>query len=248
MKACRTVPCRCRMTMVELIMAMSILLLLMTFLGTLIHRLQRISEVQRAQSELYEQQRLFFDIITRDLQGMMASTTDGARINYSFDPAEIGGFNPVFKALFVSSSAIGVTKTDSSTLMEVGYSFSDSTVYRWYTTSGDGNNAKWNFYNYNDTTVDWGKPDDPAGFDDSAVLASSVDSLEMQAYRIDPAGSYAEIQYNGTYPDTYVIPDFIRVEITMFDPRMKGTEWSHDTEVKKSWKTFSKIIYLNRSY
>jgi len=119
------------MTLVEILVAMSILVVLMlvvmqTFSGT-----QVIWRTTQNRTDMYEKARLAMDLLSRDLQGITVSNEVGSEFNYTLDPDELTGlYNPPSplttvmmrnrEIALVSSSGIGQT-SDSPNTIEVGY-------------------------------------------------------------------------------------------------------------------------------
>ena len=230
------------MTMIELIVAMTVLMVMMGFLMQMIWRAQLLSRSSRGQTEMFQQQRLLFHIIGQDLNGMVTNDSDGAAINYSFDTSELVGTALGFKGMFISSSGIGVSSNDSHTLLEVGYKLdsSDSKIYRWMSSSNDnsGNsNSQWNFFNQ---SIDiWGNPGDTiGGWEDSSVVSDAVLDFSITPYN-DTGVALTSAD------DTYVTPTTIRVSVTMIDPRYLDESYTDDQR-KNFKRTFTKMFYLKR--
>ena len=232
-------PTAAALTLIEMIVALSVFLVLMTFLMGLVNAVGRINSAQRGQSELYEQQRLLFDILDRDISSMVASDTPGSEIAWKF----LGN-----SCVFVTASGIGVQNNDSSVMAEVGYAVNatDSTLVRYHTFCryNPNPNPNWDFLG--DSTLDaasglpkwaktWGE-----GTDSVTVVVGSVDTFIVHAYRDwNVEATAAE--------DTFHVPAYVTVEVHMFDPRMKGNTWSA-TDVDKTKKVFRKLIQLKREF
>ncbi len=217
---------RHHLTLIEMLVAMTALVLIMAFLIELIASINKLSYAQRSQTDLYEQQRLFFDVLSRDLQGMVASDAPEAEIRFNF-PASYAG-------AWVTSSGIGLQNSDQKTLMEVCYVHdTDSTVYRYYTSESAGA-AKYDFLG--NPVGTWATI--PGSWEDSSVVITSVKTFTMAPY-LDDGTAWTSAS------DT-AVPAYVEVEIEMYDPRIQGV--GADEEVEKLLKKFNKTIYLKRGY
>lgn len=217
-------------TMVEMLAAMAILSFIVLMLFQFTSSAQRIWRQSRSNAEIYERAKLFFDIVTRDLQSMAADDTAGAQINYCADTSVLPSG---MKMALVTASGIGLGASDRCPLMEVGYAYNSTnkTVYRFMTRQSDG--SAWNFYNTAATT--WAAS--ASWSSDTAVLAQGVSSFTITPYKMDntPLTSDAD--------DTMTVPSYVRVTISLFDPRFTGTG---DTNLNRTARGFSKTIFLNR--
>lgn len=214
--------------MIEMIVALCVLVIMMAFLMGLITSVNKLAGVQRGQSELYEQQRLLFDLLDRDIRGMVVSNTPGSEISCRF----LGT-----ACALVTTSGVGVQNDDSSVLSEVVYRVdTDSTLVRSYTFCQQ-NQASWNFLGKTDQS--WA----PTPADPHAVVVGSVAAFDIRAYVRTDTGAY-DPQTDAT--DT-CLPSYVTIEVQLYDPRMRGSSWSAD-DVNKTKKTFRRLIHLQREF
>jgi hypothetical protein len=230
-----------------MMVAVTVLVIMMGILFRFIGQAQQIWTLDNANAEIYENARLFLDVLSTDLQSMVVSDINGQEIHYA--PGPLAG-NPNtgiglstaphpesnWILAFVTSSGLGTSSDDSSKLVEVGYLLtSDSEVIRYMSTSDDFSNGNWDFYG--ETTVsNWAGT---GSWDDTlTVVAEGVRSVSLQLHTdSDPLLSTTQVTTAGDTALTYAV-----VYAEMFN---KHARLINDSEVLKSNRKFSKVIYLN---
>lgn len=220
---------RSHFTLVEMMVAMVILVIMIGILFKFLAGAQDAWSTTRANSEIYENARLFFDIVTRDLQAMVVNDVSGAQINYSVDG--LGELNSGFKFACVSASGIGTDSSDESILLEVGYQHDQiaDTIVRYMTSMSEGP-AAWNFY---DSAAGIWAAEDSWG-PDSAILVKGVKSVTFTAYS-------DHVTVIGNASETTKWPAKIEIDVSLYDPRKTGTS---GTVIDESLRTFRKTVYL----
>jgi hypothetical protein len=179
-------------TVVELAVAMGILVIMMGLLVQFVNHAQTAWNQSRKNVRMYEGARLFYDIINRDLQGMITSDEIGAVINYTVDSSELPG-NWIIA--FVTSSGIGVKDTDTETIRHMATSSSGS----------------WDFYNNPAGT--WAAT--VAGA--SAVIIDGVRDITLTVQAPDGSSTISSAS-----EDTVNTPSRIDISLQFFDPKMSA--------------------------
>jgi Tfp pilus assembly protein PilW len=222
-------------TVVELVVAVAVLLIMMGILVRFVTQAQFAWNQSRTNVRMYEGARLFFDVIGRDLQSMLASDDPGQQINYTVDNGEL----PLDWFLaFVTASGIGSKTTDPAKLMEIGYSFANNEITRTMTRSGsmtvtgDGYSADWDFLNASAGT--WANAGPSA---ESSVVISGVRSVSVQAW------SDSLTVVDDAADDTTKAPIRVSVTLSFFDPKMEPLP---ESKQNKSLRTITKTIFINR--
>ena len=214
-----------RFTLVEMIVSLGVLMVVMAVLFGTIRQTQWLWRIQRSRMEVYENARVVFDLVTRDLQGVVISQAPA--IWYA---SAVGG-EPTFRMALVTSSGIGISpSSDSVELAEVVYEVqSDSTVARWLTAYHHG--TVWNFYNTHPDI--WAAR---ASLGDSEIIAGGVEDLTFRFF--DDTGNPVALADS-------VPPSRVEVQLTLFDPGMNDP---NTPELLKAQRTFVKQIFTNRGY
>lgn len=215
-------------TVVELAVAMGILVIMMGLLVQFVNHAQTAWNQSRKNVRMYEGARLFYDIINRDLQGMITSDEIGAVINYTVDSSELPG-NWIIA--FVTSSGIGVKDTDTETMIEVGYEFDTTTnqIIRHMATSSSGS---WDFYNNPAGT--WAAT--VAGA--SAVIIDGVRDITLTVQAPDGSSTISSAS-----EDTVNTPSRIDISLQFFDPKMSALPV---LKQNKSLREISTSIFIDR--
>ncbi len=214
------------MTLIEIITAMSILIVIMYIVTQAFHSTQLIWRKTQQNTELYEQARLIMDIVTRDLQGMRANDLPGDDINFTLDPSEMPNpANTTWLMAFVTTSGIGAMDGDTDPMMEVGYYYTvdadgaDTRLWRAMTPiSAD---ASWDFHNTHAST--WANSWDGTK---TALLATGIHTISMAAY--DSDGN----SINDATDDTNTLPARVTLNLEL----TSGTD--------ASIRHFAKTVYL----
>jgi hypothetical protein len=230
-------------TVVELVVTVAVLIIMMGILVRFVSQAQFAWNQSRTNVRMYEGARLFFDVIGRDLQSMVASNDPGQQINYTVDNGELPA--DWFLA-FVTASGIGSKTTDPAKLMEVGYSFANNEITRTMTRSGvhttsaasmqpsfgNGYFSDWDFLNASAGT--WANAGANA---ESSIVISGVRSVSVQAW------SNSLTIVDDAADDTTKAPIRVTVTLSFFDPKMEPLPTAKQN---KSLRTITKTIFINR--
>ncbi|MCJ8330501.1 MAG: type II secretion system protein [Lentisphaeria bacterium] len=233
------------MTMIELVIAMSVFILLMSFLIQFLVDAHKVSDRQRSRNLQYEDQRMLLDLVSQDLNGIVASNDENRFIDNWFRDADfsgvtIGSDSFDFKGIWISSSGIGTdSSNDTSKVIEVAYALNttNSTIVRFVTTSNNvsGNpNSSWDFMNSKWQV--WGDPTTET-WEDSSVIMENVLDFKIDAYDTD--GN--PINSAGTDSE-YLYPAIIKISAQTIGA--SGLSGSVNDSSKA--RNFSKIVYLYR--
>ncbi|RMD80995.1 MAG: hypothetical protein D6820_05860 [Lentisphaerae bacterium] len=218
-----------QVTLVELITAMAVLLILMSSLMAIFVSMNKIVVTQQDSADVYREQRLLFELISRDLQGMVVSDVSGEELACKFETPSGSGY----RMRFVTTSGIGVDTAALGNLIEVGYYF-DSPNHTLYRVSSARGDAQWD--PIGNTTVNAYLPDaGTSGYNDSAVVSRTVYEFNVAAYK-------------GTTliaTDTTTYPDLVILSASIFDPEMAGGTWTQ-AEIQRKMITFHKKIFIKR--
>ena len=211
-----------RMTLIEVMIAMVILMIIMGFLTLMLSKAQLVTKQQTRRTNVYNDQRLFFDILSRDLESIVvaedeSTPPDTIGINYAM-------LNNVGMA-FMTTSGIGLTDSDTSNFIEVKYQLVDSDIIRSYTTQR--HNTDWD-YKTNATYY-------TSTLGDSSVVLEGVKDFTINAY--DKTGSSISSTYAGT-----TLPAYVEIKITVVPNDFKADSGAAEDQFKYS---FSKIIYFH---
>lgn len=216
------------MSLVEIMVAMSILVVILVLLTGIIWQLEKVTLTSRSQADIYEQARTMFDLIGQDLQAMQVNNQSNNAVYWG--TSSVTGLPSNMKLEFITASGIGATAADSDRTLEVGYSLgSDSQVVRWYTSQSKG--SKWDFFNAAPST--WAAS---SSWGDSTVVATGVKSLTIIPYS-DPTTIFTT-----TAAGDSSAPSLFRVEFELYDPNAALT----DTQVQNSQRKFTKNIFISR--
>jgi type II secretory pathway component PulJ len=209
-------------SLAELIVAMSLLILLMGLLFKFILQAQRLWQVDESNARIYQNSRTIFNIIGRDLQGMVTSDELGRKIYCTNNP-------PGLDAAWITASAIGAKDSDFAKLIEVGYSFTGNKIERYMTSSGPvaAPEGKWNFMDAAPAT--WAAA---ASWESSTELAEGVESFEIKFYN-DSMTPMAAGDFDKK-------PAMVLIEIELFDPAAILIM----AEKARTMRSISKMIFL----
>ena len=184
-------------SIVEMMVALSVLAVIIYLSGQFVIRVQRLWETHRVNSNIYMNARVLLDVVTRDLQALAVEDKPGSSISYG--NSGIGDLTFVG----VTASGLGVQPDDIAVLSEFGYELdSDSQVIRYMSTSGAGPSVDWNFYNNAPSVY-------AATWADSTVLAEGVSEFSLTLFN-SSLGLY-------TTSDTIVRPLCIQVHATLYN-------------------------------
>jgi len=216
--------CRRAFTLIEMLIAMSILACLMLVLFKFFGNVQTAWSTSINTTELYENARVVLDVITRDLQSAVARANDipGQHIRFRQEDA-----NSLWFVTAGNPSAAA-----NSSLVEVGYRLSNDQFERAFV---DDTNAAWNIY---------GARDDADDQDGYQKVIDCVLEQEFVCY---------DATMTEYMPDTLNeetnLPTMISIILTLMDARsyeLRGRlppAQRQDLEQQTS-RTFRKTVYL----
>ena len=211
-----------RMTLIEVMIAMVILVIIMGFLTLMLSKAQLVTRAQNRRADIYNQQRLFFDILSRDLESVVVLGSEGQAgdqtvpINFTMISGKGIGM--------VTTSGIGFTDTDSSPYLEVMYLLnSDSDLVRHYTAQRHG--ADWDYKTNSSFT---------STMADSSVVLEGVRDFTVTAY--DSTGTALSSTYSSD-----VLPSYVEFKVTVVPDDLEDDTTSAENQFRYS---FSKIIYF----
>jgi len=220
-------------TLVEVLVAMAVLSVMLTFLFMIIRSTQQVWEHQRSRIEVQRNASLFFDLVRRDLQSLRASTSP--EIMWTTDVP-----SPSFAFACVSASGIGTTDSNDVNLIEVAYqldpSGSDPGIYRWMSTDVDSG-AEWDCIGTD--TATWTASN---SWSDSDLVVSGVHAFEMTAYNRDDE----EIEVDSPRALFLRPPAYVEVTAELIDPG--HADLAEDNPLRlRSLRRFTKRIYIGRN-
>ena len=207
-----------RFTLLELMVGMTILSILMLMLFQFLISSQRTLNWSDSMWRIYENSRIVFDLVERDLQACVVSSSSNSRIPfYIGDPAEPSDPDDAMYMCFVASTEPPDTNAKSR-LCEISYRFHDSetaavignrayTLYRQIISDSDAD-ADWDFYS-SDT---WYDNDDANTSSSYQKVVAGIKNFSVDFYfdgpnPIDPTGGI----------DTTVKPTSVRISFDLFD-------------------------------
>jgi hypothetical protein len=236
---------RAPFTLVELLAAMAVFTILMLMLFTFLSSAQRVWSATDSTTRTYENARVAFDLITRDLQCAVASYRGDTLTPLYVWPAA-GGPNGE-RLSFVSR--VECTSDAKSDLAEICYAWrSDSAAgdnRYWLRRSRDcdrtssGDNPRWDFFHRMDAV--WAV-NATTGHGTLEKVVSGVEDLRITCLGQvlpphDPVDSPPLVPADRV---TCQLPEAVTVTLTLFDDKLT----SAPTQVRdKSRRTFTKTIF-----
>ncbi len=225
---------------------MGVLIIMMGVLFQFLGSAQKVWSLTETNTRIYENARVVFDVITRDLQSAVASDEAGSQIPFHYgyvDPNTGRGTSGTGaernKTAHVAFVAVADPTTHaSSTLAEIHYtcywSGGGSSDRYWFRRARVCNkkNAttaepKWDFYG--DTSGAWAAPNSKVGLQ---KVVDGVQKITFTCYH--PNG----MSRGNTY--TY-LPKAVKVKVTLFDPKLVNQS---ATARARTARTFVKTIFL----
>lgn len=209
-------------TLLEMLVAMAILAFLMLVLCRFFANVQLAWTTTMNTTELYENARVTLDVITRDMQSAIAKVDDMPGQDILFH-------QPDKNSLWFITVGNSPSPQAMSSLIEVGYRFTDNEYQRAYV---DDANPAWNVFGNRDDA------DDQKGYE---RVVDGVIDLQFVCY--DAA--------MGTYlpANTSSLPSMVGVVLTLMDSKSyKLWERLNSSRrgllEKKVCRTFRKTIFL----
>jgi len=214
-------------TLLELLVAMSIFVSVLGILFGTLSQIQKIWTLQRTRMEIYENARLVFDLISRDVQAVVTSQDPGGQI---WVAGSVVG-QPEIQLALVTQSGIGVHPNSDSPLAEVVYRLvttggTDTTLWRHCTTSSNG--GSYDFFNQHPnvwaTTLATGE-----------IVADRIDTMVIRLF---------DLYGNPITPASDTVLARVEVDITLSDA---ASDPSSETIARRMIRTFSKRIMATPS-
>lgn len=232
-------PCRCnRFTLVELMLALTVVSLLMLMLFRFLASAQMAWTLSESTSRIYENSRVAFDLLEQDVQALVTSTESGFTIGvYTGNPNPADSTDCLYTCFIASTEP---HDSATSRLCEISYKHhtdpsASSTQYnlqRQITCDNDTNNwgdflgqlSAW----YLNNTIG-------GNYQQFEKVVGGVDSFNITYY--DGSGNaFAASSDMSTMPARAV------VDLTLFDETKKHAD---PEERFKTQRTFTKIFYLS---
>lgn len=230
-------------TLIELLAAMAVLLLLMVMLFTFFASAQRAWSATETNTRIFENARLAFEIVGRDLQSAVCSQTTLQEIPFLIGQHDANGNTD--KIAFVSSRTppgTGATGNCAPDLAEVNYELGTAAnamrLRRGLTYYGSPPSPSgWDFYRKTaatDATGLWASTNLAANYH---TIIAGVESLSFRCY--DATGTL--LGNNTAVTMLNQLPQVITVTITLVDEQKA----SAPTIVRdRTKRTFTKVIYV----
>ena len=227
-------------TLVELMAAMAILVVIMLMLFSFLASAQRAWAFTETNTRIYENARILFEVVGRDLQSAVASAESGQEIPFyvsnSFDPDVWSD-----KHICTFVSAVGEPADATTRLCKVYYDYyrgapgNPAARYQFRRAvvgnrTSSGWNADWDFYGETDLDEDWHTD----GFTPQTVITGISD------LKLDFLGVSAGVAENR-------LPRAVRVTVTLFDPKLYNSNANveiPDVVREKTERSFTKMIFL----
>ncbi len=217
---------KARFTLVELLASMAVFLILMAVMFQFIGSAQRAWTASNATTEVYQNARILFDVLARDLQGSVARADDVQGQHLKFERVGEG------ELAFVSAIEEG-----NGRLAEVAYSFVNNEVQRAFTIDTPG--VTWNPYgdrsNYSTLA---GATGASTGTVVDGVLAATFTCFDAD---------YSPTAWSGDIETS--LPTAVNLKVTLMDAKSMVRYNLLSGAAKTQWETerarsFSKTIFL----
>jgi type II secretion system protein J len=216
----------CHFTLLEVFVACSIMLVLMTLMVQAIGKVESVCSASQRRCEVYESARIVFGLLSQDMRGALAREDDlpGKHIRFHQE-------SPT-RLWFVTTGDPG--QSGNSNIMEVGYRLDDDKLQRAFVQSP---HPDWNIY---------GARDAATGQNGYQTVVDGILDFEITCY--DSTGnSYIP----NTEADETDLPTSIKISMTLLDRHSMQQWWQASAEQKTSLKkqrsrSFAKTIFLNK--
>ena len=198
---------------------MTVLSILMLMLLQFLVSSQRTLDWSDRMWRIYENSRIVFDLIERDLQASLTSDTAGDEIEFYMGDPDVSNPDDAVHMCFVASTE---PPNDASTsrLCEISYRFHESgtlavagnreyTLYRRIISSADG--PDWDFNNTSDT---WYVNDDITTGQEYQKVVTGIRNFSVQFFYDDATNAFS-VPTGGH--DTTVKPTSVRITFDLFD-------------------------------
>lgn len=228
-------------TLVELLAAMAVLVIVMGFMFNFLSNAQRTWSMMETNTRVYENARAALGLITRDLQGAIASDTDSREI-----PFFVGKTSPAASdSLLAFVTAQEPESSARTRLCEIHYCQQSYRLTRAaaFDRNSSGEDSDWDFFgdlHDDDSSPGNSVPDWVDSRANRHVVIRGVENITFTCYH--PGGTLTG-GGNGT-GYTY-LPAAVQVSMTLFDEKLHGVWAALDANLKnRSRRTFTKTIFL----
>lgn len=219
-------------TLIELLAAMSVLVVIMFVLFRLFGSAERAWSRSETNSRTYESARIALDLITRDLQSAVASNRDDAEIPFYVWPVA-GGASGERLSFVARVETNADAKAD---LCEIVYAWTDTGADRLLLrrardcdmTSSGVANPNWDFYRKTTADTSWTTT--------HAALQTIIPGVtDFRVVCLDGAGAVLSGASNA-------LPSAVMVSISLIDEKLADAP---AVVQDRSKRTFTKTIFLN---
>ena len=230
-------------TLLELMVGMTILSILMLMLLQFLLSSQKTLDWRDSMWRIYENSRIVFDLIERDLQACVTSSTSGNEIEFYMGDPDIDDPDNAVNMCFVASTEPPNTNATSK-LCEISYRFHQSsslgvagnreyTLYRRIISNADG--PDWDLY---DTDSPWYINDD---INTAQEFQKVVTGIKNFSIKFDVDGNEYGVPVGGT--DTTVKPTSVHISFDLFDESLIDAPMSIQA---KTLRSFTKTVDLQK--
>ena len=206
-----------RFTLLELMVGMTVLSILMLMLLQFLISSQRTLDWSDRMWRIYENSRIVFDLVERDLQACVTSSTPDDEIPFYIGAPDVTDTNKALHMCFVAS-IVPPNDNATSRLCEISYRFHESTapeiagnssltLYRRIITNVDG--PDWNFQ----SSPTWYTNDDVNTDGDYQKVVGGIRNFSVQFFY--DAATAITVPTGGI--DTTVKPTSVRITFDLFD-------------------------------
>jgi len=203
-------------TLIEVLAAVAVLVLMMSFLFQFTSGAQRIWSASNTQTTITDNADNIFALLKDDLMQMQVDSEIGLSYNVS------GSSNIHFFTLSTREEATTGTKVGS--LLYVEYQLNDQKLYRFEKSADDTNNPIFSSSDNNTAS-----PSVTISYDEAHLIAEGVES-----FKLTPQSGV----------DAWELPGFIRVDIKLDNPNKKTDEDGNSVEKFSVAKSYSQVFFI----
>lgn len=223
-------------TLVELMVAMTILVLLMLMLFQFLLAAQRLWSRSEGDTRIYETSRVVFDVLERDIRASITSVIPDKQIGFYLNDPTTTSPSYLHGLEFCIVSSNDPPDAADSKLCEVSYKYFGAGEADPYTLKrqvvADNDPANWDFCG---RPANWYMNNNASpNLAAYETLADGVLSFSMKCYSRDDV----ELPLNADY---LAIPNRVEIQLTLCDPNLINAP---ATVRFKTQRSFTKIFYL----
>jgi len=225
-------------TLIELLAAMSVLVVLMFVLFRFFGSAEKAWSASEGNTRIYENARIAFEVITRDLQSAIASSRDGQKVPFYVWTAADGTTNGANGERLSFVSRVEPNTTAKSDICEVAYAWKTdftgaSLPYNYWlrrVRDGDDDNTNWDFFNKTGSET-------PKWYDTHGAFQKVIPGVTNLSFTcLDSAGAAMVGPVNSNK-----LPASVLVSLTLVDEKLVNAP---DVVKDKTKRTFTKTIFL----